>query len=80
MNRHESGKIKYAPCYLYIYIRVIMASVDTCCTQHLGFFVPSKSEFSAGDDRMRFGTRKEANEPPEKKPKTEKAHLKISEF
>eukprot|EP00435_Cladocopium_sp_Y103_P034314 s75_g8.t2 len=25
-----------------------------------------------GDDRMRFGTRKEANEPPEKKPKTEK--------
>jgi hypothetical protein len=42
--------------------------------------VPSKSEFSAGDDRMRFGTRKEANEPPEKKPKTEKAHLKISEF
>ena len=31
---------------------------------------------SRGDDRMRFGTRKEANEPLEKKQKTDKASWK----
>ena len=63
-NRHESGKIKYAPSYLYIYIRVIMASVDTCCTQHVGFLCLQNLNFLQVMIACASGPGKRRTSPP----------------